>query len=206
MGHPSSPQFRTFHALRIRGLAGADMLADTTQQAYEHVEEHLHQLSVSGLVEFREDRARWQLTSNGRTAHLEWLHADTAPVLPNPTFTAAYEQFLRYHGQFEELCGAWQLVDSQPNDHSDAGHDAAVIENLAHLHAATEPVVAALAGIFDRMAPYGPRLESVLVRIQNGESNMFTGVMCGSYHNVWTELHDDLILTQGMGRGAEGRS
>ncbi len=54
------------------------------------------------------------------------------------------------------------------------------------------------------MAPYGPRLESVLVRIQDGESNMFTGVMCGSYHDVWMELHEDLMLTQGIDRAGEG--
>ena len=37
-----------------------------------------------------------------------------------------------------------------------------------------------------------------------GETNMFTGVMCGSYHDVWMELHEDLILTQGIDRSAEG--
>ena len=54
------------------------------------------------------------------------------------------------------------------------------------------------------MAAYGPRLESVLIRILDGESNMFTGVMCGSYHDVWMELHEDLILTQGLDRATEG--
>jgi len=37
-----------------------------------------------------------------------------------------------------------------------------------------------------------------------GETKMFTGVMCGSYHDVWMELHEDLILTQGIDRTAEG--
>jgi len=37
-----------------------------------------------------------------------------------------------------------------------------------------------------------------------GETNMFTGVMCGSYHDAWMELHEDLILTQGIDRTAEG--
>ena len=38
-----------------------------------------------------------------------------------------------------------------------------------------------------------------------GETNMCMGVMCGSYQDVWMELHEDLILTQGFGRAAEGR-
>jgi hypothetical protein len=28
--------------------------------------------------------------------------------------------------------------------------------------------------------------------------------MCGSYHDVWMELHEDLIITQRIDRAAEG--
>ena len=204
MGHPSSPQFRTFHALRIKGFATVDTLVDMTRLPADRVEEHVAELSSRELVQFREARSLWQLTAAGREAHTEWLGADVAKVLPNPTFDAAYAQFLRYNEQFKELCGAWQLVEGQPNDHSDIGYDAAVIENLSHLHAANEPVLAAFGSIFDRMTPYARRLESVLVRIHDGESNMFTGVMCGSYHDVWMELHEDLIQLLGIDRNAEG--
>ena len=55
-----------------------------------------------------------------------------------------------------------------------------------------------------RLAPYGPRLARTCRRVVEGETKMFTGVMCGSYHDVWMELHEDLILTQGIDRGAEG--
>ena len=34
--------------------------------------------------------------------------------------------------------------------------------------------------------------------------HLFTGVMCGSYHDVWMELHEDLILTLGVDRAKEG--
>ena len=33
---------------------------------------------------------------------------------------------------------------------------------------------------------------------------MFTGVMCGSYHDVWMELHKDLVQLLGVDRHAEG--
>ena len=54
------------------------------------------------------------------------------------------------------------------------------------------------------LAPYAARLSNTCKRVMNGETNMFTGVMCGSYHDVWMELHEDLILTQGLDRVAEG--
>jgi hypothetical protein len=204
MGHQSSESFRTFHALRIKGFATTETLADMTVQPADAVISHLDVLVGAEHVQFREARSLWQLTPTGREAHLQQLGADIAPALPNTVLTAAYEQFLVYNSQFKELCGAWQLIDGQPNDHSNPGHDAAVLENLAHLHAATEPIVAAFGDVFDRMAPYRPRLESALARIHEGQSNMFTGVMCGSYHDVWMELHEDLILTQGISRHAEG--
>jgi hypothetical protein len=34
--------------------------------------------------------------------------------------------------------------------------------------------------------------------------HLFTGVMCGSFHDIWMELHEDLILTQGIDRATEG--
>ena len=49
-----------------------------------------------------------------------------------------------------------------------------------------------------------PRLEQTCRRVVAGETNMFTGVMCGSYHDVWMELHEDLILTQRIDRAKEG--
>ncbi len=123
---------------------------------------------------------------------------------PTSSSTDAYGRFLAINAQFKELCGAWQLFDGKPNDHSSAEYDAAVIENLSHLHTSAEPAIRTFGATFERMDGYGPRLESVLIRILDGESNMFTGVMCGSYHDVWMELHEDLILTQGLDRTSEG--
>jgi hypothetical protein len=204
MGHLSSPPFCTLHSLRIKGFATVDTLADMTRSEPADIQQHLDELVAAEQVQFREARALWQLTPSGRTAHADALRADVAGVLPNADLDAAYARFLGINGQFKELCGAWQLFNGQPNDHSSAEYDAAVIENLSHLHASVEPAIRTFGATFDRMSAYGPRLESVLVRILEGESNMFTGVMCGSYHDVWMELHEDLILTQGLSRSDEG--
>jgi hypothetical protein len=70
---------------------------------------------------------------DGRALHLDLLREDVAPVVPNSDLAAAYGQFLAYNEQFKELCGAWQIFkfNGELNDHSDAGYDAAVLENLA---------------------------------------------------------------------------
>jgi hypothetical protein len=102
------------------------------------------------------------------------------------------------------LCGDWQLRNSEVNDHADADYDAAVIARLVDLDGRAQPILMSMTSVLDRLALYGPRLASSIARLQSGEFNMFTGVMCGSYHDAWMELHEDLILTQGIDRSAEG--
>ena len=55
-----------------------------------------------------------------------------------------------------------------------------------------------------RFGSYERRLNTSLTRLENGEQRMFTGVMCGSYHDVWMELHEDLVQLLGVDRHAEG--
>jgi hypothetical protein len=49
-----------------------------------------------------------------------------------------------------------------------------------------------------------PRLTTALEKVKAGDQKQFTGVMCGSYHDVWMELHQDLLLTLGIDRAEEG--
>ena len=63
-----------------------------------------------------------------------------------------------------------------------------------------EDIVLLLRGL----ARYDSRLATAAVCVANGEANRFTGVMCESYHDVWMELHEDLIVLQRIDRTAEG--
>ncbi len=60
------------------------------------------------------------------------------------------------------------------------------------------------AGTLPRMARYNDRLASAAERVGNGEIKQFTGVMCESFHDIWMELHEDLIVLQRIDRAAEG--
>ena len=153
---------------------------------------------------FREARALWQLTPVGREEHKAALVADVGHTNIEQKLHDSYAQFLAINERFKELCGDWQLRGGAPNDHSDATYDAAVMQRLVALNDESLPVVTAMGGVLARLAPYAPRLVSSCQRLVSGETNMFTGVMCGSYHDVWMELHEDLILTQGIDRTAEG--
>ena len=202
----SDPRFRSFHALRIKGFAKSDVVAEIAALPVAEVEGHLADLQKQELALFREARALWQLTPAGKEAHKAELAKDVTDEARD-AITEHYDRFLELNVAFKSLCGDWQLIDgdgSKPNDHSDAAYDKKIIDRLLAFDADARPVVAALGGAHERMAPYAPRLGGSLERLLAGETKMFTGVMCNSYHDVWMELHEDLILSLGIDRAAEG--
>ena len=54
------------------------------------------------------------------------------------------------------------------------------------------------------MARYAGRLDTAAAQVAAGEVKQFTGVMCGSFHDIWMELHEDLIVLQRIDRVEEG--
>lgn len=199
----SDPSFLTHHALRIKGFARVDTLSEMIELDAAHVETHLRSMAEAEWAMFREARALWQLTPQGREAHRDALSADVVRY-DLSALAPHYGRFLELNDGFKQLCGDWQLRDGEMNDHSDASYDQAVIARLAALHGESVPVLDAMSTVVPRLRTYAPRLASTSQRVQEGVHQMFTGVMCGSFHDVWMELHEDLILTQGIDRAAEG--
>jgi hypothetical protein len=204
MSNASDPFFRTFHALRIKGFAKADVIAEVADLPLSLVEEHLQGLHAREWVQFREARELWQLTPVGREEHHIALAEDVGGSHMAAQLHEPYHEFLHLNDRFKSLCGDWQLRAGQPNDHSDEPYDLEVVARLVALNSEVAPVVARMGAVLARLAPYGPRLARTCQQVVSGETKMFTGVMCGSYHDVWMELHEDLILTQGIDRSAEG--
>lgn len=204
MASSSDLFFRTFHALRLKGFAKADTVAEVADLPLVVVEEHLQALLQQEWAVFREARQLWQLTPTGRDEHRAALARDVDGADLSSRLSASYREFLGINERFKHLCSEWQLRDGQPNDHSDAEYDRAVVARLVEIDSAVRPVVTAMGEVLQRLAPYAARLERTCARVVAGDATMFTGVMCGSYHDVWMELHEDLILSQGIDRSAEG--
>ena len=117
---------------------------------------------------------------------------------------APYPRFLDLNVSFKDLCNRWQLRDGDTNDHSDPLYDTARIAELRMLHDASLPPIAEFTEAIPRFDSYERRLTTSLTRLEGGEQRMFTGVMCGSYHDVWMELHEDLVQLLGVDRHVEG--
>jgi hypothetical protein len=204
MTFASEPAFRVHHALRIKGFAGVGPLAELAALPADECEEYLRALAAGNLALFRENRSLWQLTPAGKEVHSEALEHDAGRPGFRDGLASSYPAFLTLNERLKELCTRWQLRDGSPNDHDDADYDAEVLDALDGLHSEAHVVASHFGVVAERFAAYASRLESSLSRLRSGQMNMFTGVLCGSYHDVWMELHEDLLLTQSINRSAEG--
>ncbi len=203
MTHVSDPSFRSFHALRIKGFANVQTVAEVADQPLDDVDDHLCALREQELAMYREARDLWQLTPTGKATHLEVLRADV-PDKVIQGLQPHYGPFLTLNEQFKVICADWQLRNGTPNDHEDDAYDASVLSRLGDVHEAALPITTEMAAVLDRLSPYGPRLSGARERLVDGNMKMLTGVMCNSYHDIWMELHEDLLLTQRIDRVAEG--
>jgi hypothetical protein len=115
-------------------------------------------------------------------------------------------RFSDLNARFKELCTDWQLrrrdADQVPNDHQDAAYDRSVIDGLIALDGEVQPVCGGLGQALHRMAGYGPRLGRALERLRAGDRDGFTRPLANSYHDIWMELHEDMIITLGLVRTA----
>lgn len=101
----------------------------------------------------------------------------------------------------------WQVrpLPGEPlaaNDHADARWDDRVLDDLRSVGRALAPLAAGLAAVLARFDGYDARFHAALARADRGEGRWVDGVGIDSCHAVWMQLHEDLLATLGLERGA----
>ena len=193
--HANRIRFDVLHALRIKGYATSQALAAMIGSNEDAVELVLHDLATADLAGFREGRiSGWRLTVAGTTIHARAL--DEQPA--DPTLNELHLVFTPLNARVKELCTAWQLRDGVTNDHTDAGYDRSVVAAAGQLHRDVDRMLAETA--FARAGWYRPRLRAANERFAGGDGQALARPLSDSYHDVWMELHQDLILTLGLTR------
>jgi hypothetical protein len=188
------------HTLRTRGFVTPDGF---TQSIGIFPAEILARLVADGHVRYTEKRDLYSLLPAGTERHEALLDSYADEAL-RAGLAAPYGRFRELNEQFKQICTDWQLRNGSPNDHADSDYDSACAARLAALHESSRPVLDAMAAVLPRLDRYATRLDRAVEAVANGETKRFTGVMCDSYHDVWMELHEDLIVLQRIDRVEEG--
>ncbi|MCH7789736.1 MAG: pyruvate, phosphate dikinase [Acidobacteria bacterium] len=188
------------HILRVRGFVTTDGFIDSLGA---HPEAILLSLHDAGHVRHIEARDMYALMPTGRERH-ESLLDTYATENVRARLTTLYDRFLALNETFKQLCTDWQLRDGDPNDHTDVEYDQNCIAELVEVAAAIDPVIESLSAVLPRLTRYRDRLRAAAEQVASGNTKLFTGVACNSFHDIWMELHEDLIVLQRIDRSKEG--
>lgn len=203
--HSTSIDLLVLHTLRCMGFTALSRLAETAGLPEADAESELIDLAVAGLVtRVPGEFGGWGLTEAGRAADAERISAELDAAGARAAVTQAFDGFLVLNPELLDLCTAWQLrpVDgvATMNDHTDAAYDARVLDRFVEFDQRADVVCTALSRAMPRFGRYRTRLTDALTRARSGELDYLTDGMA-SYHAVWFQLHEDLLVTLGIPRG-----
>jgi hypothetical protein len=191
------------HVVRVTGLADAAAGAEFAGISEDEARAGFAAAVADGLALERSGRLQgFALTPAGREWHATALVADTEARGARAAVEQCYEGFTALNGPFKEICTDWQVRDGQPNDHSDAEYDAAVIARLGDLHRRTVDLTTTAAQTLPRFGWYPRRFTAAWDRLAAGELRAFAAPLAHSYHDVWMALHQDLMSSLGLTRSA----
>jgi hypothetical protein len=208
MSYQSESNLLILHAFRIRGFVQLSEIVISTRLKVEEVESHLDSFKENNLVNYREGRIEgWMLTQEGRGRSQQLVTSELESSGFREEINSNYQGFLSSNQRFLSLCTDWQLRtvngEQEINDHSDTAYDEEVIARLVDINSEIQPVCESLADSLNRFEGYSRRFSEALHKVQNNEPEWFTKPMIDSYHTIWFELHENLLVTLGIERTKE---
>lgn len=186
--------FAVLYRLRLKGRSGPERIAAAVGFEKASVETALKTLSVAGHTIHREGRiSGWLLTPSGRS-ECERLIGEHRNGFDQEVLDELYDtRFLPVNKRFKALCARWQTAPS-----GDAS------SSLKEIHRDIGELVQRFGthlGWFP--TAYAARLDGAFGRFEGGDPKALLQPFTDSYHDVWMELHEDLLLALGRSRKEE---
>lgn len=189
MTAPDDATFRLLHEIRLRGLVQIEETETVTLLVGEGYVVH----SARGV----------RITTEGRDTHTSWARLPAGGP-EEEVARRAYERFLPLNRELLRVCTDWQVrPGGVPNDHRDAHYDWSVLDRLHAIDERVGPIASRLGRAIERFATYRPRLRDALARVDDGDTEWLNSPRFDSYHTVWMQLHEDLLLAIGAARADE---
>ncbi|CAM4428621.1 hypothetical protein MB901379_03797 [Mycobacterium basiliense] len=195
-------ELAVLQAVRLKGQVTAANLATTLGLSPADVADTVERLSAAGLLI---KNTTLRISSSGRL-RLDALLTEERDGVDSAALAAVHDDFRAVNTDFKTLVTDWQLRNGRPNAHDDAEYDAAILARLQAVHQRVTPIIAAAALQVPRLSGYARKLSHALDRLNAGETAWLTRPLMDSYHTVWFELHEELLLAAGLTREQEARA
>lgn len=198
----TNTELLALHALAVKKAGAAAAVAPVAGLDEATVAAALEAAVADGRV--RSGKRGSMLTPDGRAWLDEQYPRVFADLRSDTCAVEAYAAFEEINHEVLALMTRWQTIvvggTEMPNDHSDAEHDARLLDELGGLHRRAVPTLDAFAGLVPRLTVHRDALDAALDRAGAGETDYVSGVRVPSYHTVWFELHEDLLRLLGRTR------
>lgn len=187
--------------LRLKGRLKPEDLPGSLNHSEETCKKILEAAMTSGFCVQKGPSVR--LTAEGRERLAALLEEERRQV-DQERLESLYHEFDRHNTNFKAIITSWQMRDNgEPNDHSDPDYDAGILAKLDALHGEFADLLDKIVSEAPRLTHYPPRFANALERIHAGEYQFVARPIIDSYHTVWFELHEDLIVLLGRTREEE---
>ncbi|WP_213575639.1 hypothetical protein [Rhodococcus sp. USK13] len=192
MNYSPAEEFDVLHGVRIKGMAQPEEIASAIGLNPSLVERVLDDAVDKEHVRKRSGgRVQgYMLTVKGRKRHEELRAANVPAQLDD--LAAAYDAFLAPNRDFKAVTTKWQTEAN--------GDPSVVLPDLIAIDESVSKVLTLASGSVPRMQSYVPRFRTALEAFQSGETSALARPMSGSYHDVWMELHEDMLQILGRER------
>jgi hypothetical protein len=208
-GRSSQPELLVLHSVRIQGMADDDAVAVRFGLDEAVTRELLLDDEAYGWVRQAAfaGTAGWSMTDRGKAEDDRRLAEELSDAGARPVVEQVHEAFGPLNARLLQACTDWQLRPEDddrltPNTHTDKEWDAGVLAELEALDAELSPLVTELSAELARFDGYDERFSAALGKVRAGRGEWVAGTGMASCHSVWMELHEDLISTLGIERGA----
>ena len=195
-------ELTVLQGVRLKGRVSEEGLAATLGEDPADIAATLAQLTAAGLLV---EGKTLRISPEGRE-RLNALLAEERSGVDQSVLAKAYDEFRAINNEFKALVSDWQIKDGQPNSHDDPEYDGAVLKRLDNVQQQVLPVIATVTTLLPRLSAYGAKLSSALTKVQAGDSTWLARPIIDSYHTVWFELHEELIVASGLTREEEARA
>ena len=209
-GYDSAPEDLVLHGPRVLGFASAGQVAARYRLDPDLTGELLLDFEARGWVRHSgfAGRSGWSVTDAGRTEDERRLAAELDLAGAGDAVRALHTRFVPLNRRFGEACTTWQIRPTRTdpmafNDHTDWGWDERVLRSLTSLGRAFADVCTGLTASLRRFDGYAGRYTSALARVEAGQRRWVDSPELDSCHTVWIQLHEDLLATLGIPRGAD---
>jgi hypothetical protein len=183
-------EFLVLNSVYLRKIASRQAVADCSALPAETVAAQLDR-AVEAESVFDVGDGVFMLSEDGTQAVLDEYRSRYAELRASGAAEEWYQRFELLNGQFLVAISAWQ---------QDGAADPGRLDKLLRL---VERQVKGLGGIAERLpryALYRSRFEQALDRVEKGSTEHVVSPHVDSIHNIWFELHEDILTVLGRPR------